>query len=124
MTLLLDSVILIDHFNNIPAATAYLRMVHGGAAISVITRAEVLAGFDEAGTVLALPLLDIFPVLDITKQVADLAAKLRREHRWKLPDTLQAAVAQTHNLKLATRNTKDFSPERHPFVTIPYTLEK
>lgn len=122
MTLLLDSVILIDHFNNIPQATAFLRMVHSGAAISVVTRAEVLAGFDPSAAPRALALLDIFPVLDITKEVADLTAQLRRQHRWKLPDAFQAAIAQTHKIKLATRNTKDFDPENHAFVTIPYSL--
>jgi predicted nucleic acid-binding protein len=122
MTILLDSVILIDHFNGIPAATAYIRMVHATAAISVVTRAEVLTGFDEASLPKALPLLDLFPVLDITKPVADLTARIRREHRWKLPDALQAALAQSHNLQLATRNTKDFDPAKHPFVTIPYSL--
>ena len=120
MTLLLDSVIVIDHFNNIPAATAYLRMVHAGAAISVITRAEVLTGFPDESRKKALQLLDIFPVLDITKDVADLAARLRREQGWKLPDAFQAALAVTHKIKLATRNTKDFSPSRHDFVTVPY----
>ena len=122
MTLLIDSVILIDHFNAIPAATAYIRMIHSTAAISVITRAEVLTGFDAAGVEKAMPLLDIFPTFDITPEVADLAARLRRENRWKLPDALQAAVAQTHHLKLVTRNTRDFDPAKHPFVSLPYSL--
>jgi predicted nucleic acid-binding protein len=122
MTLLIDSVILIDHFNAVHAATAYIRMVHTTAAISVITRAEVSTGFDAAGLEKALPLLDIFQTFDITKEVADRAAKLRREYRWKLPDALQAAVAQTHNLKLVTRNTRDFDPAKHSFVVLPYTL--
>ena len=43
---LLDSVILIDHFNNIPAATEYLLQSQRESAISVITRAEVLVGFE------------------------------------------------------------------------------
>ncbi|MBK6580422.1 MAG: PIN domain-containing protein, partial [Sandaracinaceae bacterium] len=54
--------------------------------------------------------------------VADLAAALRREHRWKLPDALQAAAARQHGLRLATRNTKDFPPAKHAFVVVPYTL--
>jgi predicted nucleic acid-binding protein len=41
---LLDSVIIIDHFNGVPAATAYLLKMHARLAISVITRAEVLTG--------------------------------------------------------------------------------
>ena len=41
-TVLLDSVIMIDHFNGVPPATAYLLEMQGKLAISVITRAEVL----------------------------------------------------------------------------------
>jgi len=122
VTVLLDSVILIDHFNGRAEATEYLRAEKGNAAISVITRAEVLAGFDEVGGLKAKALLDLFPVLEITKETADLAAVLRRRHRWKLPDAFQAALAQIHKLRLATRNTKDFPAERFAFVSVPYEI--
>lgn len=121
---LLDSVILIDHFNGIDAATAFVRSVFGRASISAITRAEVLTGFDAAGLVLARQLLDRFHLIVIDDAVADLAAELRREHRWRLPDALQAACACNHAIKLATRNTKTFDPKSHSFVMIPYKLER
>jgi hypothetical protein len=35
-------------------------------------------------------------------------------------DALQAAAARQHGLRLATRNTKDFPPERFAFVHVPY----
>ena len=124
MTILLDSVILIDHFSGREEATEYLRQERGNAAISVITRAEVLVGFDELGAQRAKPLLDLFPVLQITKEVADLAAVLRRQHKWKLPDAFQAALAQFHKLQLATRNTRDFPPDQFAFVTLPYPSQK
>lgn len=119
---LLDSVILIDHFNGLSEATLYLSRVAGEAALSVITRAEVLAGFAAEPAEMAGNLLDRFPTLGIDLAVADLAARLRREHRWKMPDALQAALAHYHGLTLVTRNTKDFPPERHPFVQVPYVL--
>jgi hypothetical protein len=122
MTFLLDSVILIDHFNRIAKATAYLRQVRDQAAISVITRAEVLTGFESADRQQVITLLDWYPLLELTKPIADLAANLRREHGWKLPDAFQAALAQHHGLRLATRNTKDFPPERYDFVIVPYEL--
>ncbi len=124
MSVLLDSVILIDHFNGRAEATEYLRRERGTACISVVTRAEVLAGFDEAGAQRAKPLLELFPVLPITKEVADLAATLRRQHRWKLPDAFQAALAQHHKLQLATRNTRDFPADQFGFVTVPYGVGK
>jgi predicted nucleic acid-binding protein len=119
---LLDSVILIDHFNGIPQATAYLSAMEGRLAISVITRAEVLAGFDRQAARMAAMLLNRFPTLIIDKPVADVAARLRREFRWKMPDALQAAVAKHNGLRLVTRNTRDFPPRRHRFVTVPYAL--
>jgi predicted nucleic acid-binding protein len=120
---LLDSVILIDHFNGVKAATACLQRLQWRSAVSVVTRAEVLAGFDSHEAPIAASLLDRFPTLDIDREIADLAARLRREGRWKMPDAFQAALAQRHGLRLVTRNTRDFSPHRHPFVEVPYTLE-
>jgi len=122
LSLLLDSVILIDHFNGRREATDYLLEVAGEAALSVITRAEVLTGFDAETSGAAEGLLDRFPTLGIDLPVADLAARLRREHRWKMPDAFQAALAQYHGLFLVTRNVRDFPPERHAFVIIPYAL--
>lgn len=122
MRLLLDSVILIDHFNNISAATEYLRQTQGESAISVITRAEVLTGFDLPQARITAQLLARFPTLVVDVQVADLAAALRREQGWKLPDAIQAALAQLHHLTLVTRNSRDFPPENYDFVLIPYIL--
>jgi predicted nucleic acid-binding protein len=119
---LLDSVILIDHFNGRSEATLYLSRVAGEAALSVITRAEVLAGFEGEPAEMASGLLDRFPTLGIDLAVADLAARLRREHRWKMPDALQAALARHYGLSLVTRNTRDFPPDRHGFVVVPYSL--
>jgi predicted nucleic acid-binding protein len=120
--ILLDSVILIDHFNQVYQATAYLKQVRDIAAISVITRAEVLTGFDPASRIIAADFLDFFPAFEIDKNIADLGAKLRYDYKWKLPDALQAAVATYYNLKLATRNSKDFPPKKYAFVSVPYIL--
>ncbi len=122
MIYLLDSVILIDHFNGIEAATIFLREHRSEAAISAITHAEVLTGFDEAQIAMPARLLDAFICLPLDRTTANLAARLRREYRWKLPDAIQAAVAKHHGLKLVTRNTKDFPADRFDFVLTPYSL--
>jgi len=120
---LLDPVILIDHFNSIPQATEFIiDLDPGKTAVSVITRAEILAGFDERSSAQAKLLLDQFSLLTIGKEIADEAALLRRKNRWKLPDAFQAALATHYHIKLSIRNTKDFNPEDHPFVEIPYQL--
>ncbi|MCU0292723.1 MAG: PIN domain-containing protein [Thermoanaerobaculaceae bacterium] len=119
--ILLDSVILIDHFNGVPMATEYLRSVGGEAHVSAITRAEVLTGLEGNVRQLGARFLDCFTFVPIDREIADLAAELRPTHGWKLPDALQAASAVHHGLMLATRNTRDFDPARHPFVVVPYT---
>src|SRR5436309_5213789 len=121
-TVLVDSVIMIDHFNGIRTATDYLWEMQGKLAISVITRAEVLTGFESKERQLARRLLDRFPILIIDRPIADLAATLRRQNRWKMPDAMQAALAKHHKLKLATRDTDDFPPRRYRFVTVPYSI--
>ncbi|MGH9360850.1 MAG: PIN domain-containing protein [Thermoanaerobaculia bacterium] len=120
--LLLDSVILIDHFRGVEQASAFLAETSGRCVVSVITRVEVLAGFAAKDLPAAAGLLDRFPTLSIDQPVADLAARLRREHRWKVPDALQAALARYHAFRLVTRNTRDFPPDRHPWVVVPYEL--
>jgi len=120
--ILLDSVILIDHLNGVRAATDYLAKVHLNAVISVVTRAEVLAGCDPPDAPPIKQLLDAFPALTLDAAVADLAATLRRQNKWKLPDAFQAALAQIHKLQLATRNTKDFPPAQYDFALVPYEI--
>ena len=122
MKLLLDSVILIDHFNGMAAATGYLSAHHSDAAISVITRAEVLTGFERHAARKAARFLDCLPTLGIDQAIADRAAALRRKYGWKLPDAFQAAIARQHGLRLVTRNRRDFPPQRHRFVVIPYGI--
>lgn len=73
---LLDSVILIDHFNGIDAATEFLSRHFAACALSAITRAEVLAGFDRAADLeTATELLDSFRFLPMDRAVADEAAR-------------------------------------------------
>ncbi|RJR32489.1 MAG: type II toxin-antitoxin system VapC family toxin [Desulfobacteraceae bacterium] len=123
MQRLLDSVILIDHFNDIPAASEYLRgLSPETTAVSVITRAELLVGLEGSGLAKAKVLLDQYVLLSIDGPIADKAAELRRLYGWKLPDAFQAALAIMNSAKLVTRNTKDFDPARHQFIEIPYTL--
>ena len=122
MKYLLDSVVVIDHLNGIEPATRFLAEHGTACAISVITRAEVLAGFDDAHAALALELLDLFPTLPITAEIADLAARLRHHERFKLPDAFQAALARHHDLTLVTRNTRDFSGVPGLDVVVPYTV--
>jgi len=122
VSILLDTVILIDYLRSPPPAVEYVERILEDACISVITRAEVLVGVTDAERSAVSALLDWFPLYGLDKEAADLAASLRRSERWKLPDAFQAALAQRHGLQLATRNTKDFPPEQYDFVVVPYVL--
>jgi predicted nucleic acid-binding protein len=120
---LIDSVIFIDHLNGIEKATKYISDIDPEkSAISVITRAEILVGLDAAERYVVKSLLDQYHTFIIDKTIADKAADLRREFRWKLPDAFQAAISLQNNIKLVTRNSKDFNPSEHAFVEIPYSL--
>jgi predicted nucleic acid-binding protein len=120
---LLDSVILIDHLNGIEKASTFIGAINPEAtAVSVITRAEILAGLDSVESEMVKALLDQYHTYIIDAAVADKAAELRRQFRWKLPDAFQAAISIQNKIKLITRNTKDFNPQKHKFVQIPYNL--
>lgn len=121
---LLDSVILIDHFNNISEASTFIAGLDPAkTAISVISYAEILVGFENETVEKAKALLNHYEVLTIDTSVAEKAAELRRRYGWKLPDAFQAALALHHHLRLCTRNTKDFDPRKHSFVEVPYELK-
>lgn len=122
MKYLLDSVIIIDHLNNISPATNWLFKNRNVSCLSVITRAEILVGVDSNESSIIKSFLNSFEILPITCVEADIAAEFRQQYKLKLPDALQAAIAQCHKLTLITRNTKDFSPKFHPFVSVPYTF--
>lgn len=121
MRFLLDSVILIDHLNGVDKAHHWLAQHYADSCLSVITRAEVLTGANESNLQSTQLLLDYFSTLPMVAEDADLAAQLRQQNRWKLPDAIQAAIAMRHNLFLVTRNTKDFSAKQ-AFVHTPYIL--
>lgn len=120
---LLDSVILIDHLNGVREADRFvLALDPEVTAISVITRVEILVGVEKEDELLVKAFLDQFQLLIIEKDIADLAASLRKDRGWKLPDAFQAALCLHHKIRLTTRNTKDFDPKKCDFVEIPYEI--
>ena len=122
MRFLLDSTVLIDHLNGIDAAEVFLRDHSPESCISVITVNEVLAGSEPDAVEGHELLLDQFTCLDVGRLTAKASAALRRAHGWKLADSIQAALALNHGLKLVTRNHRHFKPSKHDFVSVPYTL--
>jgi predicted nucleic acid-binding protein len=75
MKFLLDSCILIDHFNNVNEATLYLKNNQNDCCISVITRAEVLIGFDDENCFKqGEKLLNLFPLIELNQSLIDFVA--------------------------------------------------
>jgi toxin FitB len=75
----------------------------------VITRAELFAGTPEQEERVER-LLAQFPELEIDRETAELAGRLRRETGVLLPDAMIAATALRHDLSLLTRNATHFEP--------------
>jgi predicted nucleic acid-binding protein len=120
VTVVLDSNILIDHLNDVPQATALLDSVTD-AAISVVTRIEVLAGMTPDSEGLVREFLRRLVEVPVSESVADIAVLIRRERRLKLPDAVILATARHLGCSLVTRNTKDFD-RADPDIEIPYVL--
>lgn len=122
----LDSNILMDFLNGIPAAAEFLDNLEGHQMISVITRMEVLAGSDSAEEKTGLELLDKFETVPLDDDIVAEATRLRRHggalgKKVKLPDAVIYATALMRQAILHTRNWRDFSLGQN--VNVPYKIE-
>lgn len=103
--LLVDTDVCIDHLNGetrLPGRRARL-------SVSVITRAELLAGArDPQDVALVRRLLASMTERAVDRQIAEEAGRVRAQTAIRLPDALIAATALVHGLTLHTRNVRDF----------------
>jgi len=103
--LLVDTDVCIDHLageRRLPGRRAHL-------SVSVITRAELLAGArDEPDALSVRRLLASMTEYAVDRRIAERAGRLRVETGIRLPDALIAATALVHSLTLHTRNVRDF----------------
>jgi len=118
---LFDTNILIDHLNGVAKATREIRRSHD-PAISVITWIEVMTGAaSPSEEVILRSFLSNFQYLEMTREVAERAAVIRRQKRIKMPDAIILATAEAAGRQLATRNVKDF-PAGTRGVRVPYKV--
>lgn len=114
ITALFDSSAVILYFNDALSAPALAVMEQAieqsTGAISVVTRAEVLAWPQHTAQSLQEAIVGMasFAQLSVDATTADEAARIRRECHLKLPDALIAATALLHGVPVVTANARDF----------------
>lgn len=132
---IIDTNILIDHFNGLHEAHQELNY-HRDAMISIITWIEMMSAYEAklaAGLLSYMEFeaanlaLGTFPVIAIDKRTMVEAAKVRGrslylKRKLALPDAIIEATAKTSQRVLITRNTKDFDMYA-PHVRVPYIAE-
>jgi len=113
---LLDSNILIYVLRGRVPAQKLLRdlAAEGGLYVSVVSRAEILAGMHPCEEAKTLALLNSLATLAIDVPVADRAGRLmyslaRQGRIISFPDALLAATALEHELTLVTNNVRHFA---------------
>ena len=111
---LFDSSAIILYFNNAVSTESFSLIKQAieerAGAISVITRAEVLAWPSHTAQSIELASAGMlgFEQIDVDSIIADEAARIRRECNLKLPDALIAATAKLRGLAVITANVRDF----------------
>ncbi len=113
---LLDTDVLIDHIRG------HRRLEVHGASVSVVTRAELFAGHErEEPAVEAL--LGRLSEIDVTRDIARRAGRIRRSTGLDIPDAIIAATALKLEMSVMTRNRRHFErvtgltlhdPQDHP----------
>lgn len=120
MLVVFDTNILIDYLLGIEQAKTELRQ-YQHPQISIITWIEVLIGSTEADIDIIKGFLRNFVVIDLTSEIGEIAANIRKQYKIKLPDAIIWATARHTNSLLVTRNSKDFTVQAAD-VKVPYQL--
>jgi predicted nucleic acid-binding protein len=114
--ILLDTDVLIDHIRG------HRPLTETGAAISVVTRAELFAGRErEEPAVEAL--LGRLSEIDVTADIARRAGRIRRSTGLDIPDAIIAATALKLDLTVMTRDRRHFERVSGLAVRVPGETE-
>lgn len=103
---LLDTDLFVDHLRG----HAELKFDRDRVHYSVVTRAELFAGSTATDAVSTL--LGPFREIDVDRDVAERAGRIRREFGTPFADAVIAATALEHRLGLVTRNRCHFENVR------------
>jgi hypothetical protein len=117
---LFDTNIIIDCLNGYKQGLAEVQR-YPTRAISIMSWIETMVGADDGARAGTEAFLLNFDVIMLDNAIARQAVALRRKHRMRLPDAIILASAQSRDMLLITRNSKDF-PTGDPSVRAPYQL--
>lgn len=110
MKYLIDSNIIIYHFNDENLATSFLLNNKNQCAISQITYIEVLSfSFTPEQEADVKEFLEGFKIIDINREIAIQATRNRKLKKIKVPDNIIVSSAQVNDLILVTQNIADFN---------------
>ena len=110
MKYLIDSNIIIYHFNDENLATSFLLKNKNQCAISQISYIEVLSfSFTPEQENDVKEFLESFKIIDINREIAIQATRNRKIKKIKVPDNIIVSSAQVNDLVLVTRNIADFN---------------
>jgi predicted nucleic acid-binding protein len=109
--LLVDTDVFVDHLRG----RARLRPGRNRLLYSVITRAELFAGRNVDESAVG-KLLGPFGEIEVDRDIAEEAGRIRREAGVSLPDCLIAATARLKGIPVVTRNRRHF--ERVPRLRV------
>ena len=117
---LFDTNILLDHLKGIPAAQKEIAR-YPDAAISIVTKIEVLVGVGPKIEDDVRAYLNSFRIIPLDDAISERAIELRRTRKLKLADAIIFASAQENDCLFLTRDAKDFPPDGTG-IDIPYKL--
>ncbi len=110
---LIDTDVIIDFLRGHPQSIAFIKSSVDIISISTVSIAELYSGVKGETEKQELnDFLNLFPILDVTSEIAVKAGSFRntylKSHRLGLGDALIGATALHHGLKVKTLNCKHF----------------
>ena len=125
-SLLIDSDVLVDHLRKERKALDFLTAeIEKGSLlfVSVISRAEILAGMRSGEENAVKSLFELMTPIDIDVTIADKAGeylrKFSKSHALNIGDAIIAATSHEMTLKLVTKNIKHY-PMKDIEIVLPY----
>lgn len=128
---LLDSntvIYYLDEVQLLPQAALHLidGIVDGDYQLSVVTKIEVVGkrNVEVKEERMLRSFCSDAEIIELEQDIVERSIKLRQRYKLKFGDAIIAATALEHNMKLITRNTKDFVQIEGLTIINPWELDK